>query len=341
MGSGFSLCKRGSEMTDEAGPPPAALKSADEMLAAAHAMEGEAAARYAMLADCMRRVDQQEIAELFAGLAAEERGHVGSVERLAERTLHHGPDPALVHATLPETFAQEDEANAAALLSPYRTLSIAVRQEERAFAFWAYVAAQSDEPALRELAETFARQELMHAAKLRHARRKAFHAERDGLRATASEVDDRLSPAEIRAKAAQLEAGFAAFCAVAAEQLRSGSDAVTTTLFEKLAGETRRAAVAAASTGAGTLSEEERQAAVRRGQVHGANGAALLFEAAGMIEDIDYRYLEWLAGSDTPEARQEFEARAGAATARLARINERLFALEPSIAAIAGRSGQE
>jgi hypothetical protein len=181
----------------------------------------------------------------------------------------------------------------------------------------------------------------MHAAKLRHARRKAFHAERDGLRATASETEDRLSPTEIRAKAAQLGAGFAAFCAAAADQLRSGRDAVTAALFEKLAEETRRTAAATASAGSGALSEQDRLAAIRRSQIHGVNGAALLFEAAGMIEDIDYRYLEWLGTSATPEGRQEFEARAQAATARLARINERLYALEPSIAAIAGRSGKE
>jgi rubrerythrin len=327
-------------MNDLAEPPPAALKSADEMLAVAHAMEREAAARYAMLADCMRRVDQREIAELFAGLAAEEQGHVDSVERLAERTLHRGPDPSLVRAALPETFARADEANAAALLSPYRTLSIAVRQEERAFSFWSYVAAQSDKSVLREMAETFARQELIHAAKLRHARRKAFHAERAARRATARDAGDRPSSAEIRTKAAQLGAAFAAFCAAAAEQVRPGGDAVTAALFEKLAGETRRSAAALATSGPGPLSEADRQAAIRRSQIHGVNGAALLFEAAGMIEDLDYRYLEWLGTSDKVEARQEFEARAQAATARLARINERLYALEPAIAAIAGRGGQ-
>jgi rubrerythrin len=328
-------------MTDLAEPPAAALKSADEMLATAHAMEREAAARYATLADCMRRVDQREIADLFAGLAAEELTHVDSVERLSERTLHRAPDSALVQAVLPATFAREEEANAAALLSPYRTLSIAVRHEERAFSFWSYVAAQSDNSALREMAETFARQELIHAAKLRHARRKAFHAERAGLRATAGDAEDRASPAEIRAKAAQLGAGFAAFCAAAAEQLRTGSDAVTAALFVKLADETQRTAAALAPTGGDPLSKPDRQAAIRRSQVHGANGVALLFEAAGMIEDIDYGYLEWLGTSETPEGRQEFEARAQAATARLARINERLYALEPSIAAIAGRSGKE
>ena len=202
----------GLRMNDRAGPPPAALKSVDEMLAIAHAMEREAAARYAMLADCMRRVDQREIAELLAGLAAEEQSHVDSVERLAERTLHQAPDPSVVHGALLATFAREDEANAAALLSPYRTLSIAVRPEERAFSFWSYVAAQSDKSVLREMAETFARQELIHAAKLRHARRKAFHGERGGRRAMAQDADIEPAVAHIRADAARLEAGFATFC---------------------------------------------------------------------------------------------------------------------------------
>ena len=111
-------------MNDLAGPPPAALKSADEMLAIAHAMEREAAARYAMLADCMRRVDQREIAELFTGLAAEEQGHVDSVERLAERTLHRGPDPSLVRAALPETFADSGSGTPLPFLmmAPLRSL---------------------------------------------------------------------------------------------------------------------------------------------------------------------------------------------------------------------------
>lgn len=327
-------------MADLAEAPPGAPKSVDEMLATADAMEREAAARYALLADCMRRVDQPEIATLFADLAAEERGHVDSVGRLAERTLHRHPDPALVGSLLPETFVRENEANAAALLSPYRTLSIAVRHEERAFSFWSYVAAQADHPALGEMAEMFAKQELSHAAKLRHARRRAFHAERDVRGPTIGNAADRPSAVEIRAKAAQLGAAFAEFCAAAAAQLRAGNDAVTAALFEKLAEETRPAPAGPASAGAGSiLSERERQEAIRHSLLHGSNAAALLFEAAGMIEDIDYRYLEWLGASATPEARQEFEARAQAATARLARINQRLYALEPAIAAIAGGSG--
>jgi rubrerythrin len=330
-------------MADTVGPPLAAVKTADEMLAIAHAMEREAAARYAMLADCMRRVDQREVAELLDGLAAEERGHVDSVERLAQQTVHHAPEAAPARAVLPKTFAREEEATAAVLLSAYRTLSIAVRQEERAFAFWTYVAAHSPDAALRELAETFARQELIHAGKLRRARRRAFHAERRPHHPPARE----LPAAEIRGEAARLEADFAAFCIAAEQQLRSGADLATADLFQSLGDEAQRAVAALDPTRSHVDSELERQTAIRRSETHGVNGAALLFEAAGMMEDADYRYLEWLDACATPEGVRDLEARAQAATARLAHINERLYRLEPSIAAIAGpnpgtgRSGAE
>ena len=328
-------------MTNLVDPLLASVKTVDAMVAIAHAMEREAAARYALLADCMRRVDQREVAELLDTLAAEERSHVDSVERLAQQTLHHAPDASLVHTALPVTFLREDEANAAALLSPYRTLSIAVRHEERAFAFWTYVAAQCDRTALRELAERFAAQELIHAAKLRRARRRAYNAERGVRPRRARDHRDARLAAEMRVEAARVEAGFAAFCIAAEQQLRSGHDIVTADLFQSLGDEAQRAAAALNPRGVHIDSNLERQTAIRRSEAHGVGGAALLFEAAGMMEDADFRYLEWLEASAAPEDVRELEGRAGSATARLARINERLYALEPALAGVGGRRGGE
>lgn len=319
--------------SEQSASPPPDLRSLDEMLAVALAMEREATTRYAALADCMRRVDQPRIAALLDELATEERTHMDAVERLAQRTLHHGPDPTLVHGPLPKTFARDDEATAATLLSPYRTLSLAVRHEERAFAFWTYVAARSDKPQLNDLAETLARQELLHAAKLRHARRRAFHAERDGRRLTRRD-DDATAISAVRIEAARLEGAFAAFCAAAGQQLRSGGDIVSADLFQRLGDEAQQAAVGWSRAESDAAPELDRQAAIRRSQLHGAKAAALLFEAAGMIEDLDYRYLEWLDAAPDQESVKDLEARARAATARLARVNHRLRDLEPSVAAI-------
>lgn len=326
-------------MPDPANHILSAVKSVDEMVAVAHAMEREAAARYAMLADCMRRVDQRETAELLDHLALEERSHVASVERLARETLQHLPDSSILPTALSGTFLREDEASASALRSPYRTLSIAVRHEERAFAFWTYVAAQSDTPPLRELAETFARQELIHAAKLRHVRRRAYHAENSARLQSPSDRRDRPSPSQIRAEAVQLEMGFAAFCMAAEEQLRSGTDVATADLFETLTDDAKRALADLGAADSPAAVELDRETVLRRSEMHGVNGAALLFEAAGIVEEIDYRYLEWLKASAQQEDIREPEARARSAAERLARINGRLYALEPAIAAIAGVTG--
>ena len=51
------------------------------------------------------------------------------------------------------------------LVTPYHALSIAVRNEERAFAFWSYMSADSDDPTIRREAERLAREELGHVAK--------------------------------------------------------------------------------------------------------------------------------------------------------------------------------
>lgn len=311
--------------------PPSTV---DEMLAVAQAMEREAADRYALLANCMRRVDQNEIAELLAGLAAEERDHVDHIEQLALRRLHRMPDANLARSELPATFGQVDDVGAAALLSPYRALSIAVRCEERAFVFWTYVASQVDDSALRELAETFGRQELIHAAKLRRARRKAYHAERVERPRTARDEQERQTPDEVRAEAAVLEGVFAAYASCAAEVLRAAAYNTDATLFADLAEDASRAISALRAGDRGSLLEAGRRAQLLRVERHGAKSVALLFELAGMAEDLDDRYLDWIETADNEALIRGLEERTQATTARLARINERLLALEPSLAAI-------
>ena len=59
-------------------------------------------------------------------------------------------------------------------VTAYRVLAIAVRNEQRAFAFFAYVAAHAPDQELRQLAEDLAHERLGHAATLRRERRKAW-----------------------------------------------------------------------------------------------------------------------------------------------------------------------
>ena len=68
-------------------------------------------------------------------------------------------------------------------MTPYRALSMAVRNEERAFAVWSYVAGFAEDPEIKKSAESMAREELGHVATLRNERRRAYHSEHGATRA--------------------------------------------------------------------------------------------------------------------------------------------------------------
>ncbi|MEA1648220.1 ferritin family protein [Nitrospirillum sp. BR 11164] len=160
--------------------PAAAIASMDELLAIALAMEEEAVRRYLMLAE--RQRGAPDLAALFQNLADEEGHHVAAVLRSANGLLGHAPVAAPVQWHLPPDIARSwNEVEASVRLSPYKALSIAVLNEERAFAFYAYVAAHAATPAVAQQAEVLAREELRHSAQLRRARRHAYHQERGTL----------------------------------------------------------------------------------------------------------------------------------------------------------------
>ena len=165
--------------------PAGSLQSLGELFALANAMEQEAAERYTGLAADMQRQNKLDLATVFAELAAAEREHVDSVARWSQSRLGKAPDPALVRWEAPETFDSETaaEIKTSRLMTPYRALSMAVRNEERAFAFWSYVAGFAEDPEIKKAAEVMAREELGHVATLRKERRRAYHSEHERMRA--------------------------------------------------------------------------------------------------------------------------------------------------------------
>ena len=159
--------------------PPGPVESIEELFAIAQAMEQEAAIRYSEIADRLWREGDLRVAEVFERLAAEERGHLARVVEWSEKEKGKTPDPAQIRWRPPETFDDEGaETTDPRLLSAYRSLSMAVRNEERAFAFWSYVVAHAENPEIRLAAERMANEELEHVAALRRERRRAYHAER-------------------------------------------------------------------------------------------------------------------------------------------------------------------
>ncbi|SFN13041.1 Rubrerythrin [Bradyrhizobium sp. Rc3b] len=170
--------------------PAGVLQSLDELFALAHAMEQEAAKRYDALADDMREQGKDDLADVFAKLAAAEREHVDSVTRWSQSRRGKIPDPAMVRWEAPETLAPESaaEVKTSRLMTPYRALAMAVRNEERAFAFWSYLAAYSDDRDIKKASEAMAKEELGHVATLRKERRRAYHREHERSGAEASSV---------------------------------------------------------------------------------------------------------------------------------------------------------
>lgn len=160
--------------------PFVTIRSLEELFAVAAAMEREAIAGYADLAQRMRNKNRPELAEVFEQLVAEETMHLESVGHFSQSLTGKAPDLSALRGEPDHLFDDEGTATIAPeLVSAYRAFSIAVRNEERAFAFWTYVAAQGISDELRRAAEQMAREELDHVARLRRERRLAFHAKRD------------------------------------------------------------------------------------------------------------------------------------------------------------------
>jgi len=187
--------------------PAGNLHSLDELFALANAMEQEAADRYGDLSTEMQRQGRGDLAEVFAELAAAEREHVGSVMRWSQARTGRAPDASLVRWQAPETFDADaiKEIEGSRLMTPYRALSMAVRNEERAFAFWSYVAAFADDEKVKAAAEAMAREELGHVATLRKERRRAYHRESEGWRAASTATVGRsIEAAQLERRLAEL-----------------------------------------------------------------------------------------------------------------------------------------
>ncbi|MDA9529320.1 ferritin family protein [Bradyrhizobium sp. CCBAU 25338] len=207
--------------------PRGVLKSLDELFALAHAMEQEAANRYDALAEDMRRQGKDDLADVFARLAAAEREHVDSVTQWSQMRRGKSPDPALVRWEAPEALDPEvaAEVKTSRLMTPYRALAMAVRNEERAFAFWSYLAAYSLDPEVKKASEAMAKEELGHVATLRKERRRAYHRqhEQDSAEASAAPqppIDARRLELRLVAQLGELEQRLSGPAAVRARDIR-------------------------------------------------------------------------------------------------------------------------
>ncbi|GAB2174769.1 ferritin-like domain-containing protein [Dongia sp. agr-C8] len=296
------------------------VTTTQQVLAIADALERAAVRRYEALGACMRRVGHAELARIFEALAQEERQHVESVEHLMQTSASSGSTGDIAGLALPETFEIGDAA-VAARLTPYTALSIAVRGEEQAFSFWTYVASEAANGEVRGQAEAMARQELVHAAKLRHARRQAYHAERQGRQ---PEATDALDDGAMQSFVARQERETAAALRAATQPLEGQVDP---RLLQQIRGFAASISASADEAAMGSAALIQRAAAV--------GPVGILFEAAGSVEKLIEQYLVLLRRSEHARGQEEVSGRCEKATAMVAALNDCLYALEPSLTELA------
>lgn len=134
----------------------------DSFMAAAIAMEEEAAHRYEEFADAMEIHNNREVADLFRKLAVVEARH--AEELLAQRgwtTVPLVPRIAFEGSEGPET---SDTLAVHYLMTPWHALELALANEERAVRFFTHLAATTSDETVRQAALEFKAEEEEHVA---------------------------------------------------------------------------------------------------------------------------------------------------------------------------------
>lgn len=145
---------------------PATAGTITTLLTRALAIEREAADRYVEFARFMADHDRDELATLFSQLARLESEHARALE---ERLGPFDP-PAAIEAA--DRWLEAGPPSPAArewllrLIGPRDALAIALAAERRAHAFFAELAAASDDADVRRIAGELAEEEAAHAAQL-------------------------------------------------------------------------------------------------------------------------------------------------------------------------------
>lgn len=209
----------------------------------AAAIEQESARRYAALAELMATRGAVATAAAFRAMHEEELRHVAAVDHWAASVGTPVESPAEFAWRLPpELGASWDEIAGSALLTPFRAFAVAVCNEQRAFAFYSYLAAHATDDRVRREAEKLAAEELVHAATVRRWRRLAWHRERREAGAeTSTPVRD------VAGLDRLLEQGWAGILAchrAVAARLREIGDPDGAAFLEGLGAESGRAAAA-------------------------------------------------------------------------------------------------
>jgi rubrerythrin len=154
----------------------AEIRTVGQLARIAREIETQAIDGYRALARHMARRGHRDTARTLLRMAAEAQGRA-AIDRPVEADA---PGTGPVDTLPPEFAAAWDEVRDSALLTPYRALALAVKNEQRAFVFYTYLAAHAKDPTAAEEAERLALAKLRHATVLRRRRRAAYRKEKTG-----------------------------------------------------------------------------------------------------------------------------------------------------------------
>jgi rubrerythrin len=152
--------------------PARPIRSTEELLAHAIAIEREAAERYAELGERMHDLGNDLVAELFLRLADMEEKHQNELEARArdlELPKLAPAEYAWFGSHAPES-APHDLVLAS--LTPHSALQVALEAEERALAFFEAARKQATDPGVAAMATEMAAEEGVHIAWVKSALRR-------------------------------------------------------------------------------------------------------------------------------------------------------------------------
>ena len=139
-----------------------AVRTMNELMAFAYALEIEAAERYAEFADAMEQHNNREVAELFRKLARIEHKHA---EQILEEMRWTAPPKPPVGGYQWEGLEGPETADFTTLhylMQPYHALEIALANEKRAFEFFSGLVRRATTDKVKRAAKEMAGEEAEH-----------------------------------------------------------------------------------------------------------------------------------------------------------------------------------
>jgi rubrerythrin len=144
------------------GPGVEAVRSVNELMAYAYALEIEASERYAEFAEVMETHNNLEVAELFRKLARIEHKHAEQILEEMHWTSPPKPPSTGYRWESPEGPETGDVTDLHYLMQPYHALQIALHNEKRAERFFAGLVKKASAASVRKAAIEFTEEEAEH-----------------------------------------------------------------------------------------------------------------------------------------------------------------------------------